>query len=586
MNIRAWKILFLACAGLLSAASMRAAIFTVNTTNDTSDIDLGDGICSDINGKCSVRAAIMQANFTNAIGPSNVIIIPAGLYTLTRPGDDDNAIIGDLDIAQTMTIQGAGSGLTVIDGNGGVTGDRVFQILSTAKNASLSGMTIRNGMKVAGTSDSGGGLYWDGGDNNYLSLTDVVFEANSSHYGGGLYLNYSSGQNVVDIDHVVVRSNVAMAAGGGMVVAFSGLASFEMRNSQLCGNTAFQGGGVDLEGVPDPGSLFPLRIETTEIFSNTAFQGGGFDNGSGNSAFPIRMLNCYLHDNNADAIGGGIENIGGTLVISGSTLARNRAGTEGGGIYTQTGTIDLASSTISGNIVTNNGRGAGIYAEPFSLTGSTVSMTNCTVAANIATNGTGGGILNTNCTVNVRNVLIGNNTAAAGPDFNGTITILGWDLISSTSGTTISGSGLNSKFNVNPLLGPLQDNGGPTPTHALLPGSPAIDGGNDGLNLYPTDQRGAPRLVDNPGVPNASSDACDIGAFEFAHPQLAIRQFATDAVLSWPSYYGGFIVQSTTNLGLANVWTQVPGTPIANGGLYLFTNAPISGAQFYRLKAN
>ena len=78
MKIRAFRIFSFACGLLLGAAGAGAATFTVNTTNDTSDADVGDGICSDINGNCSVRAAIMQANFTTVTGPSNTIIIQRG----------------------------------------------------------------------------------------------------------------------------------------------------------------------------------------------------------------------------------------------------------------------------------------------------------------------------------------------------------------------------------------------------------------------------------------------------------------------------------------------------------------------------
>ena len=89
----------------------------------------------------------------------------------------------------------------------------------------------------------------------------------------------------------------------------------------------------------------------------------------------------------------------------------------------------------------------------------------------------------------------------------------------------------------NLLLGPLQDNGGPTLTHALLPGSPALDAG---LGGPATDQSGAPRPVDDPAIPNASpGDGSDIGAFESGRPRLAIHKVASAAVLSWLSYYGG-----------------------------------------------
>jgi hypothetical protein len=592
MKLRTWKILQFACALLLGAAGAGAATFTVNTTNDTSDIDLGDGICADINGKCSVRAAIMQANFTNAIGISNTIIIPAGVYTLTRPGNDDGAILGDLDIAQSMTLQGAGSSLTIIDGNGAVTGDRVFQILSSARDTSLSGLTIRNGMRT-NTFDEGGGLYWDGGG-GHLHLDDVVFESNSAYYGGGVYLNFSATSDLVevDMDHVLVRNNAATAAaGGGLTVVFpnsDAVVVFDLRNSEVYSNTAFQGGGAYFQGTPSTFGTLSVRIETTQIYSNKAAHGGGLDNASGNSNFPVNLLNCRLYKNSSDSLGGGIENSG-TLVLSGTTVDGNSAVTQGGGIYNDSAAMtSMTNSTISGNSVTS-GSGGGIYNDIFLTYAGTINLLNCTIASNSAPSGFGGGITNQNGTVNARGTIIANNTAGGGPDFAGTLasTGSGYDLFGNSSGLHFSGSPpFGCVFNVNPLLGPLRDNGGPTFTHALLVGSPAIDAGRSiGLT---TDQRGAPRPVDDPAIANANpGDGSDIGAFEVGKPpQLAIQKAASAAVLSWPSYYGGFDVQSVTNLSLSNAWTNESGTPVVSGDRYVFTNGPISGNRFYRLKGN
>ncbi len=586
-----------ACALLLGAAGAEAATFTVNTTNDTSDADLGDGLCADINGKCSLRAAIMQANYTNVIGTSNTIIVPAGVYTLTRPGNDDSAVIGDLDIAQPMTIQGAGSSRTIVDGNGAVTGDRVFQILSSAKETTLSGMTIRNGSKVAGTFDSGGGLYWDGGG-GHLHLSDLIVEGSSSHYGGGIYLNYSADDDVVVLDHVIVRNNTVSAAGGGLVVNFTDFpAGFDMVHCQVYGNTAFQGGGFYVQGSPPPppfGGLQFFHIETTDIYSNTAGHGAGFDSGlSGTN--PVVFLNCNLHHNAAAFLGGGIENYN-TLAISNSTLYANTAGAQGGGIYTEGGAVTIVSSTISGNSVTNgtNAGGGGIYntVDTVHGTGGTLNLLNSTIASNSAVGGFGGGVTNRSGTVIARDTIIAGNTATAtnsssGPDFAGVLTSSSsnYDLFGNSGGLRFSGAPpFASLFNVNPLLGPLQDNGGPTLTHALRPGSPALDAGNGGPN---TDQRGAPRPVDDPAIPNANpGDGRDIGAFEFARPRLAIQKAGNAALLSWPFYYGGFTVQSVTNPSASNSWTAEAGSLVVSSNLYFFTNGPLSSKKFYRLKAN
>ena len=106
--------------------------YVVNSPADTVDADVGaDPACADASGHCTLRAAIMQANFVTGL---DTITLPSGVYLLTRPGDDDATVLGDLDIADDLTIQGAGSGVTIVDGNGAVTTDRVFQILAGAKN--------------------------------------------------------------------------------------------------------------------------------------------------------------------------------------------------------------------------------------------------------------------------------------------------------------------------------------------------------------------------------------------------------------------------------------------------------------------
>ncbi len=156
--------------------------FTVNSNADLPDADQGDGICKASNNLCTLRAAIMQANFTAG---ADLITMPAGIFLLTRPGNDDADVLGDLDITDDLTIQGAGSSLTIIDGNGAVTGDRVFQMLSSAKSVTISGLTIRNG-KRTNTFDEGGGLLWDG-NGSHLILSNVAFENNAGYYGGGLF---------------------------------------------------------------------------------------------------------------------------------------------------------------------------------------------------------------------------------------------------------------------------------------------------------------------------------------------------------------------------------------------------------------
>jgi hypothetical protein len=228
--------------------------------------------------------------------------------------------------------------------------------------------------------------------------------------------------------------------------------------------------------------------------------------------------------------------------------------------------------------------------DTFRGTGGTLNLLNSTIASNSAGGGFGGGITNRSGTVIARDTIIAGNTAtnsSGGPDFAGVLAASSssYDIFGNNSGLIYSGAPpFASLFNVNPLLGPLQDNGGPTLTHALRPGSPALDAGNGGPN---TDQRGAPRPVDDPAIPNANpGDGRDIGAFEFARPRLAIQKAGNAALLYWPFYYGSFTVQSVTNLSASNSWTAEAGSPVVSSNLYLFTNGPLSSKKFYRLKGN
>jgi hypothetical protein len=151
------------------------------------------------------------------------------------------------------------------------------------------------------------------------------------------------------------------------------------------------------------------------------------------------------------------------------------------------------------------------------------------------------------------------------------------------------GGGLLTKptdqINTDPLLDSLADNGGPTLTHALLPGSPALDRGNSfGLT---TDQRGEPRPFDFASITNATGgDGSDIGAFEVGRPKLNLQQLGNAAVLSWPYYYTNLTLQSSTNLGSSNNWVNASGSAAIVGNQYRQTNSPIAGTKFYRLRGN
>ena len=524
--------------------SAAGSTYTVNSTADLPDSDVGIPSCLASNGLCTLRAAIQQANFTAG---ADTILLPAGVYVLDRPGQDDAAVLGDLDITDDLTLQGAGSGVTIVDGNGAVTGDRVFQILSSAKKVTLSGLTMRHGKRTA-TFDEGGGLVWDGGGSQF-SLSDVVIENNAGYYGGGLYLNYSAQADSVTLDHLVVQANTAAtAAAGGLGVILGDFAAFTLKNSQITGNMAYQGGGLFLQNQT-ANDFLSVVITNTSIFGNTATLSAGFENRAGSTAVPVILQNSTVSQNHASGYGGGIGNYG-TLTITTTTLDANSAVTRGGGIYDyEGGILNILQSTLSRNTSTTGG---GIYSEFFIHNAAGMVLTNSTISGNAASQdgagiyADGGQIGLYNATVannqvlvpagtdyiglgggvyfmprvgfTVQNALIADNThrygtAPAEPDdCYGLINSKGYSLIETlTTNCTIFSLASGNITGLDPRLGPLQGSPGKTQVQRPMPGSPAIDAGE---TPDCTDANGAAISIDQVGVARPQGGGCDIGAVE------------------------------------------------------------------------
>jgi CSLREA domain-containing protein len=166
------------------------------------------------------------------------------------------------------------------------------------------------------------------------------------------------------------------------------------------------------------------------------------------------------------------------------------------------GSATLNASTISSNQIGPNNQGSGIYNY------GTLTLASATVCKNTG----GSGIFNSAGT-SLKDTLIANNTLnGLESDLAGTFSSQDYNLIKAPAGATISGTTTHNIIGQDPRLGPLADNTGPTKTHALLFGSPAIDAGN---STQLVDQRGRPRSFDDPNVSNAAGgNASDIGAYE------------------------------------------------------------------------
>ncbi len=271
---------------------------------------------------------------------------------------------------------------------------------------------------------------------------------------------FMNGSTTVTINGITITKGYVDGGGGG-IISFGTLTISDTVITQNA-PTGF-GGGLICVGL--------LTIENSTISFNTANNGGGIHIGGGTT----KIINSTVSNNTSRFQAGGINNQGAALIITNSTISGNTSGSVGGAILLNGGTLTLTNATITENSAA--GAGGGIFAG----------------------------------TPKANNTIIANNSAPNAPDVRATLNSQGYNLIGNTSGMTVTGDETGNIYNVNPLLGPLQDNGGSTFTHALLPGSPAIDAGNSTLT---TDQRGFMRPVDIPSYPNAANGS-DIGAFEY-----------------------------------------------------------------------
>src|SRR5262245_61690889 len=203
------KLALLILVALWSARVSALVIYTVNDTADRPD-DIHDGICADAFGKCTLRAAIMEANLGG--GFSVQIVLPAGTYMLTRgvtnPDDYSN---GDLDIgAHDVRIDGAGAAKTIIDANHV---DRAFKV-PAGGGLQLYGITIRNGQpsSFGGRATAGGAIYSHGD----IYMSGCVLDSNtSSDAGGAMASSPNASSPSVTAVKTTFSRNTAATIGGG-----------------------------------------------------------------------------------------------------------------------------------------------------------------------------------------------------------------------------------------------------------------------------------------------------------------------------------------------------------------------------------
>ncbi len=542
-----------------AALSAAGGTIVVTTYADTTAND----------GNCSLREAITAANTNTASGAAagECVAGTTALDTIVFSvlefcpiGGCSISLILDLpDISSAMSIVGPGAGSLILQPTAG-TRIRIFNVSTGSATipTSISGFTIRNGdsrdvdggggvrnaaptlnltnclfqnNKTSGTSNNrqGGGLLNAGGT---VNVTNCTFNQGAAIRGGGIFNNGTL--NVADSIFTANVAGTSNSNGQGGGIAESSFARTTVTNCSFTDNFAGERGGAI------------IAVGTNFTVTGSTFTGNKSSEGGAISNFGMcNVVNSTMAGNMAGHVaggffvgsGGGIENFAGTMNLTSTTVSGNVTDSNGGGIYNRAA-LNVTNSTITGNSTTGMGglsEGGGIHSIP------------------------SGNPFPTNPSANIKSSLVAGNSATNSPDVKGNVNTSGFNLIGKNDGSTGFTAATDHTGTVaaplDPKLDPngLQNNGGPTMTIALLPGSPAIDKGTSaGLTGNLTaDQRGAgfPRVFDDGQIGNATGgDGTDIGAFELqiaqptrlANISTRLRVETGDNVL-----IGGFIITGT-----------------------------------------
>jgi hypothetical protein len=423
----------------------------------------------DDSGPGSLRETIAAARDGDTIG-----------FVASLMGQTINLISGELLIDKSITIQGFELYRVLVrNSTSGTTAFRVFHI-TPGHTVVMQGLDIAGGDARGGfPANCGGGIYNDGSTLTIVNCSINGNRAGSTGIpgeGAGIFNNsINSGQADLTITRSDVLGNEAFgnSSGGGIHNNGAGQthhATLVLNETKIRWNSASTGAGIYNNGFYTGDAT--LVVNNSTISGNVAMNGGGGISNSGtfmSGHASLTVSNSTISSNSA-RIGGAILNSGeggsATLEIVNSTMSDNSAVEQGGGLYNTGATAATRS-------------GGGIY--PDGSGGSaTASISNTVLKA-----GTSG--------ENIYNLV-------------GAVTSAGYNLSSDDGGGFLTATG--DQINTNPMVGPLEDNGGPTLTNKLLSGSPAIDAGDPNFTPPPAyDQRG-------PGSPRVIGGRIDVGSFE------------------------------------------------------------------------
>ena len=468
-----------------------------------------------------VTTFLAAINESNANDEADTIHLAAGLYRITE--NDLESYNHFAEILSPIKIVGDGYSETTVHRES----EYFFRFFYVHPSADLTlrGLTLTGGyaadqcgaailvlpqgkLQIQYSQDSdtyrrfGGGAICSLGGT--IAIESSVFISNEARHGGGAIESTTGSWDEeiflsrLGISNSTFRNN--QANDGGAIRNYKG--ELTLSRSRFAGNIASgSGGAIDIDGNESDVSISKSNFENN---ASTQFSGGAIELHHGS----MEMKQSTLQNNRADRDGGSFRNVFGMASISNSTFSGNNAGRNGGAIV---------------NVLDFDSRPLG-----------KIELNNVTIALNIADqdrngDGSGGGIYSAEfATTLVGNSILSDNRAGeSASECRGTLTSRGHNLIHNpTDNCKVVGDMTGMISGENPMLQPLQNNGGLTDTHALAENSPAIDAGNPGT---PGSDEFTCEIEGQRGVPRN----CDIGAFELGvlppNPDFQINSGLNDA---------------------------------------------------------
>jgi hypothetical protein len=559
------------------------AVLTVNSPLENNTP--GDGLVT-------LREAIRAANLNSTTdlgqtgsGADTIQIAPSVTGTIS-------IVFGEFVVTESLSIVGPGRDVLTIDAHDA---SRIFNFTAQSGDFTISDLALTRGRVQGNTTLGGAGINKDG--TGLLKLERVSITECNAVYTGSFNFAHGGAVSVEGGTLIIISSLLSgnqasgTAARGGAIASRARVVNIidsVIENNKAIGSG--QGGGVHAQYYSIANSPVELTLTGSTIRSNTASSGGGIyvnragvitggtisgnqaSNGGGIYASSgVVLQRVTVHGNSSVSMGGGVRSGGGGTIES-STVSGNTSGGGGGGLYCRVGGFVLSNSTISGNAA---GEGGGVMSSSGYIT-----IRHSTIAGNTAVNG--GGVLARQGEVRAFGSIISGNTATTNPDLRSDSNkfVLDYTLVGDAAGTSVSeaqtpdargnliGRSVGSAI-IDPKLAPLADNGGPTRTHALLFGSPAIDANlfqpspaparDYQLNGSLADALGGPPLIALGGVQQTERYAFSPNKGLNANSALANpAQYSIEILFDWHSLSGGWqkiidFHNLTSNVGLYTV---------------------------------